>query len=128
MSTPVSAQEIARRSYEQRHLIEDMVISNLVETMNQGIKDQVLHGMLTYEFYVPCFILGFPKFDVDYVASTLKKMYHEKGFGVRGEGATIVLEWATHPSKHAAGKKQAPSGSGRSNSSSNSKKVLLLPG
>lgn len=96
---PVSADEIARRSYEQRYLIEDRIVLSLVEIMNQGIRDQVAHAFLHYDYDVPAFIYGFPKFHVDYVAAKLRMLYTSKGFHVTGEGRTIRVTWetVTHP-------------------------------
>ena len=92
-AVPVSADEISRRSYEQKYLIEEKIIMSLVEIINQGIRDQVSHGLLQYEFGVPSFIYGFPKFDVQYVASQLRKLYAMKGFEVTGQGQTATLTW-----------------------------------
>ena len=91
--TPVSADEIARRAYEQRYLIEERVASSLVEIVNQGIRDQVAHGLMEYEFVVPSFIYGFPRFDVQYVARRLREMYQSRGFHVSGTGARARLSW-----------------------------------
>jgi hypothetical protein len=92
---PVSADEIATRSYEQRYLIEEKIIMSLVETINQGIRDQVSHGLLEYEFSVPSFIYGFPKFDVDYVGAKLRQLYATKGFQVLHAlgGQKATLKW-----------------------------------
>lgn len=125
--TPVSADEIARRSYEHRFLIEDRVIASLVEVINEGIRDQVSHGMLQYEFNVPCFIMGFPRFDIDYVADRLRCMYRDKGFVVTGHGPSAVIQWPKKPAKHHVKKPAAAQGN-RSNLQSQSKKILLLPG
>lgn len=94
---PVNADDIARRSYEQRFLIEDRVIASLVDIINHGIRDQVAHGLLTYEFCVPSFVYGFPRFDVDYVANRLRDMYANKGFEVTGEGCRAILTWSQKP-------------------------------
>lgn len=123
--TPVSADDIARRSYEQRYLIEDRVIGSLVEVINEGIRDQVKHGMLEYEFNVPSFIMGFPRFNVPYVADRLRTMYRERGFVVKGEGAQGVLYW---PKKPAAATKKPSAAPPKTTTTSRSKKVLLLPG
>jgi hypothetical protein len=90
---PVSAEDIARRSYEQRYLIEDRIVYSLIEIINQGIQDQVLHGMLDYEFCIPSFIYGFPKFDVQYVGRKLRGLYAGRGFRVQGAGRWAKLEW-----------------------------------
>ena len=119
--TPVSADEIARRSYEQRYLIEDRVIASLVEVINDGIREQVSHGLLEHDFSVPHFIMGFPRFDVEYVADRLRCMYREKGFVVTGQGASAILHWPKKPEKPV---KKPPPQAGRSTS----KKVLLLRG
>lgn len=119
--TPVSADDIARRSYEQRYLIEDRVTASLVEVINEGIREQVSHGLLEYEFSVPHFIMGFPRFDVAYVGDRLRCMYREKGFVVTGKGASALLHWPKKPAKPV---KKPPS----SQNSTTSKKVLLLRG
>lgn len=90
---PVSAEEIIRRSYEQKYLIEERIVLSLVEVINQGIRDQVSHGLLEYDFRVPYIIYGFPKFHVDYVAVKLRAMYQDKGFRVNGEGPVVNVTW-----------------------------------
>lgn len=90
---PVCADEIAKKSYEQRFLIEDRVVMNFIEVVNQGIRDQVHHGLLAYEFHVPSFIYGFPKFNVDYVGERLRGLYEKRGFCVSGEGKRVRVEW-----------------------------------
>lgn len=66
---------------------------SLVEMVNQGIRDQVSHGLLQYEYVVPSFIYGYPKFDVPYVTFKLRELYSSKGFGVRGAGQQTTLTW-----------------------------------
>jgi len=90
---PVSAEDIQRRSYEQKYMIENRIVHSLVTVINQGIHDQVQHGGLDYEICVPSFIYGFPKFDVTYVGQTLRELYAEKGFKVLGDGRWARLEW-----------------------------------
>lgn len=90
---PVSAEEISRRSYEQKYLIEEKIITSLVEMVNQGIRDQVSHGLLQYEYVVPSFIYGYPKFDVPYVIFKLRELYSSKGFEVQGTGQHTTLAW-----------------------------------
>jgi len=90
---PVSAEEISRRSYEQRYLIEEKIITSLVEMINQGVRDHVSHGLLQYEYVVPSFIYGYPKFDVPYVTLKLRDLYFSKGFEVRGAGQQTTLTW-----------------------------------
>lgn len=90
---PVSAEDIGRRSYEQQYLVEDRIVCSLVEVINQGIHDQVSHGLLNYEICVPTFIYGFPKFNVDYVARKLRELYADRGFVVKGGGRWVRLEW-----------------------------------
>lgn len=90
---PVSAEDIGRRSYEQRYLVEDRIVCSLVEVINQGVHDQVSHGLLDYEICVPTFIYGFPKFNVDYVAQKLRELYVDRGFVVKGGGRWVTLEW-----------------------------------
>lgn len=118
---PVSADDIARRSYEQRFLIEDRVIASLVEVINDGIREQVPHGLLEYDFSVPHFIMGFPRFDVEYVADRIRCMYREKGFVVTGQGARALLHWPKNPTKPV---KKPP----LQTNHSTSKKVLLRRG
>lgn len=125
--TPVSAADIARTSYEQQFLIEDRVLSSLVDVVNEGIRDQVSHGMLAYEVNVPCFIMGFPRFNVDYVADRIRCMYRDKGFVVTGEGAHALISWPKKPSKKITNTNPGK-GLQQQRSQSNSKKVLLLPG
>ena len=91
---PVSAEDIGRRSYEQRYLIEDKIVYSLVEVINQGIHEQVSHGLLEYEMCVPAFIYGFPRFNVDYVARKLRELYADRGFVVKGGGRWVRLVWA----------------------------------
>lgn len=91
---PVSAADIERRSYEQRYLIEDKIVYSLVEVINQGIHEQVSHGLLEYEMCVPAFIYGFPRFNVDYVARKLRELYVDRGFVVKGGGQWLRLAWA----------------------------------
>lgn len=108
-AVPVHADDIARRSYEQQFLIEDKVIASLVEIINQGIRDQVSHGMLEYEFHVPSFIYGFPRFGVEYVALRLREMYAARGFHVTGEGSRGVVAWTQQrPAKNAPATSRAP--------------------
>lgn len=90
---PVSAEEISRRSYEQRYLIEDKIVISLIEIINQGVREQVAHGLLEYEFSVPSFIYGFPKFDSDYVCTKLRELYASKGFTLLHEGSKTTLIW-----------------------------------
>lgn len=92
-ATPVSVEEISRRSYEQKYLIEDKITTSLVEVINQGIREQVSHGLLVYDFCVPSFIYGFPKFDVKYVAQKLRRLYSAKGFDVTGSGLQVKIQW-----------------------------------
>ncbi len=90
---PVSVEEISRRSYEQKFLIEDKISTSLVDVINHGIREQVSHGLLVYDFSVPSFIYGFPKFDVKYVAQKLRHLYAAKGFTVTGTGLQVKIEW-----------------------------------
>lgn len=90
---PVSAEEISRRSYEQRYLIEEKIVMSLVEIINQGVRDQVAHGLLDYEFSVPSFIYGFPKFDNKYVGDKLRELYASKGFKLSHDGSKTTLRW-----------------------------------
>ena len=90
---PVSASDISRRSYEQKYLIEEKIVSSLIDTINQGIRDQVSHGLLQYEFVVPSLFYGFPRFDDTYVCSRLREMYRAKGFHVTGDGPKSVITW-----------------------------------
>lgn len=92
---PVSAEEISRRSYEQQYLIEERILLSLVEVVNQGIREQVSHGLLEYEFCVPSFIYGFPKFDVAYVGEQLRSMYADRGFQVSGTGRWVHITWSS---------------------------------
>ena len=90
---PVSASDISRTSYEHKYLIEEKIVSSLVETINQGIRDQVSHGLLQYEFTVPSLLYGFPRFDDTYVSTRLRDMYGDKGFQVTGIGKRTLLTW-----------------------------------
>ena len=90
---PVSADEISRRSYEQKYLIEEKIVLSLVEMINQGIRDQVSHGLLQYDFGVPSLLYGFPMFDVQYVATKLRTLYASKGFHVTAAGQQTTLTW-----------------------------------
>lgn len=90
---PVSASDISRRSYEQKYLIEEKIVLSLVDTINQGIRDQVSHGLLQFEFVVPSIFYGFPRFDVEYVCTRLRDLYKAKGFHVTGTGLKSILTW-----------------------------------
>ena len=99
---PVSAEEISTRSYEQKYLIEDKITTSLIDLVNQGIRDQVSHGLFQYECHVPSFIYGFPKFDVKYVGLRLRQMYDGQGFQVSGQGSHIKIVWKRKASPHDA--------------------------
>lgn len=90
---PVSASDISRRSYEQKYLIEEKIVLSLVDTINQGIRDQVSHGLLTFEFVVPSIVYGFPRYDVEYVCKRLRELYQAKGFHVTATGLKSILTW-----------------------------------
>jgi hypothetical protein len=109
LSLPVSADEIVRRAYEQRYLIEERVVASLVEIVNQGIRDQVAHGLMDYDFCVPSFIYGFPRFDVGYVGSRLRELYKARGFASSGTGVRIRLSWRTPPQPAPASTPPPPS-------------------
>lgn len=117
---PVSADEIARRSYQQRFMIEDRVVLNFIEVINQGIRDQVNHGLCAYAFKVPSFIYGFPRFDETYVGDRLRKLYGDKGFAVHGRGPHVRIEWP-------ASLPLSPTRASTSNPSSSSKPTRRRP-
>jgi hypothetical protein len=90
---------------------------SLVEMINQGVRDQVSHGLLQYEYVVPSFIYGYPKFDVPYVTFKLRELYSSKGFEVRESGQLTTLTWKHQktvappplPSQPPMSKKKVPS-------------------
>jgi hypothetical protein len=90
---PVSASDISRRSYEQKYLIEEKIVLSLIDTINQGIRDQVSHGLLQYEFFVPSLFYGFPRFDSEFVCTRLRDLYRAKGFHVTGVGPKSIISW-----------------------------------
>lgn len=90
---PVSASDISRRSYEQKYLIEEKIVLSLIDTINQGIRDQVSHGLLQYEFVVPSLFYGFPRFDFEFVCTRVRDLYRAKGFHVTGVGPKSIISW-----------------------------------
>lgn len=90
---PVSAKDIARRSFEQAYHIEDVLVKSLIEAANTGIHEQVMHGHLHYAFSVPPFIYGYPCYDAHYIVDRMRQAYAQQGFDVTGEHLSIRLAW-----------------------------------
>lgn len=89
----IHASEIVRRRNEQKFLIEDKIVTGLIENINQKIREHANNGADRYTTHIPPYVYGFPKYDCHYVMDQLCQFYAQNGFHTTKEGRQISLDW-----------------------------------
>lgn len=83
-----------QRSYEQKFFIEEKMVKEMILCINNEIMKHASQGKTSYEFHVPVFRLGYPRYDVHYITNKLRNTYRSKGFQVHEKDALWTsLSW-----------------------------------